>query len=203
MGNPDEWGADLRSACKSAVKHGSISEDDMPGITGTLTRYQVLDPNTWPSIYDAKALLHKKQAYFQVDGRYDMFDNIRTALYQNIKEERSIVVGAQWKQQWTDAPKGVIPKEVFDGGFGHAFKIFGQEIIEGEPYLVAQLSNSVHIGDGGIFYFPREVVNRELAPYGAFMFKDVARESVEEAISKAPVSWYAKLIDFFINNFNR
>ena len=102
----------------------------------------------------------------------DIFDKIRSTLWKNRHEKRSIVTGCTWRPGWIGAKDGIIPKDYPDRGFGHAFKIFGQKKINGEIYLMAQLSNGKGVGDQGIFYFSREVVNREFR-YGTFMFKDM------------------------------
>lgn len=179
QGDFDGWGADLRSACKAVVTYGSLPVAGYEKYRG-LDRQDILNKNTWPISLDNVAKNYKKQTYFSVDGKYDMFDNIRAAMWQHLDEKRSILVGAEWKAEWINAENGIIPDTHFDGGYGHAFKIFGQKIINGIPYLQAQLSNGDKIGDNGIFYFPRSVVNRELAPYGAFMFKDIPQSKVIE-----------------------
>ena len=204
MGNPDVWGADLRAACKSAVKYGSLPVSSLGRTSLDLTsRYNVVDQKTWPKFLDMDAYIHRKETYFQVDGRYDTFDNIRTALWQNIKDKRAIIVGASWRQEWTDAPGGIISEIYQSEGFGHAFIIIGQKIIYNTPYLIAQLSNGTNIGDDGLFYFPRAVVNKELSPYGQFMFQDVARETVDGQSNTLTTSWYSKIMNAFINLFHK
>ncbi len=177
-GEPEEWGADLRIACKSAVKFGSLPLSGFELNKG-LTRSQLLKPEQWPSHADDVAKLHKKETFFTVTGRYDMFDNIRVALYQNRDEKCSVITGAKFRTEWLDAPNGVISEQYGDEGFGHAFKIYGQKVIGGKMYLVAQLSQGAMVGDGGKFYLPRAVVNKEIGPYGVFMFKDMPREEAE------------------------
>lgn len=199
-GNPEDWGADLRSACKSAVKFGSL-----PIVMNKkgLTRDQVLDKDNWEEYYLFEAMKYRKGSYFSVNGPYDTFDNMRLALWQHRNDKCTIVTGAKWRYQWINAPGGVIQKDDFEGGFGHAFKIFGQKIINDELHLMAQLSNGVNVGDNGIFYFSREVVNRELGKYGAFMFKDMAREEAEYYLSNdfiVSTPWYSKLWSI-ISNF--
>lgn len=176
MGDLESWGADLRNTCKALCTYGSIPRGPM--IEVPKTREQVLDPKSWES-YEYLAQKYRKQTYFTIDGRYDLFDNIRTAMWQNRAEKRSILTGCMWNQTWVDAPDGIIPKEPIAGGFGHAFKICGWDKIGDEVYLIAQLSGGTGVGDDGLYYMPREVVNRELAPYGAYMFKDMARETAE------------------------
>lgn len=179
-GDPEEWGADLRIACKSAVKFGSLSvNNDIFKFDKTLSRSQILKQSQWPEHVDRVALYHKKETFFSVDGKYDIFDNIRVALWQHKKGKSSIATGALWRSEWLEAPGGVIPEKYGKNGFGHAFKIFGQKIIEGHLYLMAQLSQGDMVGDGGIFYISRSVANKEIGKYGIFMFKDISREDAE------------------------
>lgn len=123
----------------------------------------------------------------------DTFDKIRATLWQNRGEERSVLAGCTWRQEWTRAPGGLIPRSYGNGGFGHAFKIFGWKKIDGETYLVAQLSNGSEIGDGGIFYFPRSVVNKEFT-YGLFTFKDMPREEAEYLHKKKLAGFVGRIL---------
>lgn len=177
-GNLEEWGADLRDACKSAVKFGSMARNGWKGDIG-LTRREILQETQWPDFADDIALFHKKETYFKVTGKYDVFDNIRAALWQHREGKSSIVTGALWRTDWLSAPGGIIPENYGDDGFGHAFKFYGQKIIKGQIYLKAQLSQGTCYGDNGIFYFPRKVVNTEVGRYGIYMFKDISREDAE------------------------
>ncbi len=198
MNDFESWGANLRSACKSAAKFGSLPVKNHEHYL-KLSRSQILDPVSWPEELDKEAKQYKKETFFKVDGRYDTFDNIRCAMWQHRTEKRSIIVGAVWRDEWTAASDGIVPEGEFEGGYGHAFKIFGQRIINGQPYLIAQLSNGTWIGDGGQFYFPRSVANREFTPYGQFMFKDISRETAEFYLSN-PVTtqspWYKRIGHF-------
>lgn len=192
-GNKEEWGADLRDACKSLVKIGSIPSLLYKNVIGQ-SRDFILDSKNWDSKVLEYASLHKKRTYFSVQGNYDTFDNIRCALWQHKDDNTSIVTGALWRNAWTYAPNGIIPSTYETDGFGHAFKLFGQKIINGEPYLIAQLSNGENIGDKGFFYFPRDVVNKEIGGYGLFMFKDISREEAERYLN----STYTKQTPFYM-----
>lgn len=183
-GNPEEWGADLRMACKSAVKLGSLTAADAKALSfdpRAQTRDFIVNQKNWPAWVFEKAYLHRKQTFFAVDGPYDTFDNIKAALWQHREEKRTIVVGAEWKKEWTAAAGGIITPEYNPGGNGHAFKFNGLRVINGTEYLLAKLSNGTDIGDGGTFLFPREVVNKEIGidKFGAFMFKDMPRAQAE------------------------
>jgi len=172
-GNPDQWGANLRDACKSAVKYGSLPIKNGLGKFKGISRKELLNDETWPHYSDEVASCHRKKTYFSVDGRYDVFDNIRTALWKYRYKRSSIVTGVLWRYKWLEAKGGIISSQYGDGGFGHAFKIFGQKTIKGKMYLVAQLSQGKTVGDDGLFYFSREIVNREIGKYGIFMFNDI------------------------------
>lgn len=176
-GNKDEWGADLRSACKSATKYGSLPVKHLPDMQNQ-SRAFILEESNWPATADQVAQMYRKETYFSITGKYDLFDNIRCALWQNRNSKSTIVTGAIWKSIWIDAKNGIIPEG--DGaGFGHAFKIFGQKVINGELYLVAQLSNGTETGDKGLYYFNRAIANKEIGRFGLFMFKDISKEDAE------------------------
>lgn len=197
-GKPDAWGADLRSACKSAVKYGSIPKHlansymKTMGIE-TIDRNAIVNHN-WDEVLDDQASIYSKESFFSIEG-FNLFDALRNALWTHRAENRSIAVGAKWRQEWTEAPLGIIPTEYGDEGFGHAFKICGQDVINGELYLRAKLSNGKTIGDRGYFFFPKTVVNKEFH-YGAFMFKDIPAETVKVYIKSGIKSTDHAIIKF-------
>lgn len=203
-GNKEEWGADLRNACKSAVKYGSLPKDFLPEMNSKSRTY-ILENNNWPRNADGIARIYKKETYFAVTGKYDTFDNIRAALWQHRENYCSIVTGAFWRSAWIDAKNGIIPNVESDG-FGHAFKIFGQKVIDGTIYLVAQLSNGTECGDGGLYYFSREITNKELSKYGLFMFKDISRADAEYYLTQpftVNTPWYKAIFAILSSIFNK
>ena len=199
-GDVEEWGANLRDACKSAVKFGSLPIDGFENIRG-LSRSQIFNPIMWPVGVDQVAEIHKKETYFAVTGKYDVFDNIRVALWQHKDKKCSIVTGTLFRSEWLEALGGVIPSDYGDNGFGHAFKIFGQKNIGGELYLVAQLSQGMGVGDRGLFYFSRKVTNKEIGSYGVFMFKDMSREDAEFYMNSKNKPLPKKFWEFIISLF--
>lgn len=174
----DKWGADLRHACKAACKVGFIEKKDSP--------YRIDDPrekivflSNWPSDLVEKAGEHKQKSYFRVDGGKSSFESIRQALWQHKDSKHSVLTGVMWREGWTEALGGIIPiKETWEW-FGHALKIYGQKIINGKPYLKAQLSNGEGIGSNGIFFFPEEVINRDFK-HGAFQYNDMSPEDAQK-----------------------
>lgn len=177
--DPDSWGADLRSACQSHVDHGALESEFAP-FPPSVPRSMILDEKVWTEDHKADAYEHRKISYFKVDGPHDLFDNIRMRLWMGRFKMQSVITGAGWRPSWTDAPGGMIPLDGEGIPTPHAFIIKGQRRFPGEsePRLIAQLSNGDEIGDKGIFYFPREVVNKEFR-FGAFMFEDLPKEKVK------------------------
>lgn len=190
-GDFSAWGANLRDACKSATEYGSLPVSSFPHMKGQSRDY-ILKKENWDPAADMIAKMYRKSTFFAVTGQYDLFDNIRCALWQHKEKKNTIVTGALWKNGWIPAVRGIIPN-IGGDGFGHAFKIFGQKVIDGELFLVAQLSNGTQVGDNGLYYFSREVANRELSKYGVYMFKDITREEAEYYLSKP----YTKNTDIF------
>ena len=121
----------------------------------------------------------------------------------NRHDKRTILTGVKWRKKWTIAFKGIV-NEIFDGAsFGHAFKFYGvarkqpdSSMIDTEMYIMAQLSNGKEIGDEGIFYFSRKVIN-EAFKYGNYTFKDIppekARYLMENGV-KATDNWIVAFI---------
>lgn len=193
-GDKAGWGADLRSAAKSAVKgdgpYGFLEVKDVSRVTSPATmedRNAAADFSLITSAEEIEARKHAKQSFFSVDGPYDLFDNMRSAMWQTRAEKRSIFTGCNWRPSWTrgdgyiwDAPAGQT--------FGHALKAFGwftgNGDAEGKEFMKLQLSNGKGIGIGGVFYIERQALNQAFS-FGAFMFLDMPREDAEKAMVAA------------------
>lgn len=186
------WGANLRDACKSAVDYGSLEAGIIPMNTETHDRNHLATWTNWGFEADWNARKHKKQSFFSVDGARDTFDNIRSSLWAHRGDKCAVMTGMKWRSSWTYATGGIVTESYEDYGFGHAFIFIGQKLINNEWYLVAQLSNGVDIGDEGLFYFPRNVVNKECA-YGNYMFTDLPKEEAKKLNTTG-----AKMSDFWI-----
>lgn len=184
-GEYKSWGCDLRSIGVSFVKVGSIEKKDAPFDQNEHERNFLANWDNYPVELDTKAHAHKKSSVWRVNGEGDTFDNIRSALFQafnarSLTEKTSLLAGTMWRYSWNKNKDGIIPVSGWemDSGEGHAIKIRGQKTINGILYLVVQNSWGEDVGNHGIFYFPREVVNACFTPFGQFAFKDM---SIEEA----------------------
>ena len=202
IGTPDGFGAPLGTAMKAGIVYGFLEKKRAP-LSREKNGDAIRNWGNWDSFLDAYAREHKQQSYFEVkQGEYlDLFDALRAALWQ--EKDTAIVTGAMWRDEWTSAENGIIPEVYGNGGYGHAFCLIGQKILNGEPYLIAQLSNGTDIGDNGRFYFSRAVVNKELK-YGSFMFVDMPKEEAKyysEKKLKANQIAYARFL--FAKYFRR
>lgn len=171
-----DFGLDLRDICKAAQLKGFLPRLRDPFKCDTMNRPErsvLVNPSNWPSICEMYARPYKVSSYFSVTGYHDLFDNIRAAMWLHLGERRSVITGCMWRHSWSQKTDGIIPKVYEHDGVPHAFKFCGQKTINGEVYLIAQLSEGKTFGDNGFYYFPREVVNRECAAYGAFVFSSL------------------------------
>lgn len=168
---PDEWGTDLRSECQSAVKfgfrRGDVEEVSLP--SNMAKRNAAL--GAFPKSEDVAAAQFKKRSFWAVTGPHDFFDNVRSAIWQNRAESRSVLTGVDWRPEWTAAKSGVVDEIGGGQGYGHAVKAFGWD----GDRLTLQLSNGSRIGEGGIFHLSREVVNKAFV-YGGFTLLDLPKE---------------------------
>lgn len=198
-GSKEEWGADLRSAAKSAVKHdgpyGFLEAKDLSKLTDPANmtiRNEAADYTLITSGEKIEARKHAKKSYFSVDGPGDLFDNMRSAMWQMRDQKRSVFTGCNWRVSWTRLAMGVIDYAPAGQTFGHAVKAFGwgmgtpelgENGLPKQLYMKLQLSNGKSIGHDGIFYISREALNQAFT-FGAFTFLDMPREEAEKAIEK-------------------
>ena len=190
-GDIDSWGADLRNACKSATKkYGGFLPMSRYGDTqrtfDQAERDRAARGEGFTKTDDWTAKKYAKQTYLSVKPIGDVFDGMRSAMWQTRSEERSVFTGIDWNPKWNRVDGGAIDADIGRGepSFGHAIKIFGWS---GE-WMLAQLSNGKEIGDGGIFKLERGVVN-EFCTYGAFTLLDLPREDAERALGK--IGWFS------------
>lgn len=212
MKDPKPWGADLRSAGMALVTYGSLPQRMAPYKIDEKDRDFLADWKNYPISTWNYALRHKKQTMFFVDGPHDLYGNIIMTLWQNRVEKRSVLLGVKWRYTWNTAPGGIIPDSGWenDKGEGHCVKGFGQALINGKLYLKVQNSWGTDVGDRGVFYFPREVVNSEFGPFGQITFKDMDPEDAHYmnerniTVSDSRLKKFWKALVFAFNQlFNR
>lgn len=199
-GEYKSWGANLRDACMSVIKYGSLPAMFAPytystGGVNDKTRDFLANWANYPMALDEKASKNKDLGFFTVDGSYDVFDNIRSTLYMHRHERRAVTIGLFWHNEWTEAPNGIIPSTmpIANYGGGHDMAIIGQKTINGVIYLVFQQSWGATAGDRGFYYFPRNIVNQTaLLGYGAFTFSRFQKSTLGSI-----ADWFRGLLDLF------
>jgi hypothetical protein len=152
------YGADPDDAIKAAITYGSLERNVCPFTVIDKDRDFLANWTNYPQYLDDAAKIHRAGSFFKVNGWSDFFDSCRGIMQtQNV----SILTGVYWQPEWDTAPGGVIseytPLEKINP---HAIKIRGQKTISGKLYLVIQNSYGPKFGDGGLYYFPRSVVNQ-------------------------------------------
>lgn len=171
-GTPGYVGAaDPMQAALAITKIGALPDADAPFTLDNA------DPATWADLskYPQNIILEagaiKEISVYESDSQNDLFDSIRDTMQSSLLTTlpAPVMVGASWRSSWLSAPGGVItgddPKESFTD---HEFVIVGEKMVtvdngQGTPTmqlcLKAHLSSGINVGDGGFFYFPREIVN--------------------------------------------
>lgn len=178
------YGANVRDACNAAVTYGFIRKNQSPftyneNKTTDKTRDFLANWLNWPKSLDVLAAINRLGSFFAVDGPYDAFDNFRSALYKNYQTgvNCGILFGLNWRPEWTYMAKGmIVDNYTLSLGDGHMVYLRGVTYFNGIPYIKMQQSWGKDIGDNGIFYLPRNVINAEFAAnYGAFILKKLSK----------------------------
>ncbi len=155
------------------------SERDCGFLPSTLDSIHSLASNTientgiasFDTALDIPALENRVAGFVSVDGSQDIFDNIRSALYlaYDVRTGLGATVQAfgRWYGAWTNPPGGIIPSVVSGTSFGYHHYLFVDfKDIGGVSHLVIHNSGGEAMGDHGLQYMPREVVNREFGVWG-------------------------------------
>lgn len=209
----NEWqaqGANLRDACNAAVTYGFIKKVQSPftydeSKPTDKTRDFLANWENWPSALDTLAAVNKIGSYFSVDGPYDAFDNICSALFSNMKTgiPCGVLFGLNWRPEWTYAIGGIINDTYqVSSGDGHCVYLDGVEFINGVPYVRMIQTWGTTVGNKGVFFLPRNVINIEFAAgYGAFIFKKLSKDAAAYYNSnsiKVGGNWFLNLLKTFL-----
>jgi len=191
-GDWKQWGLTLPEIVDVLRKYGILEEAEQPLNLLSKDRDFLAQYSNYPDLTE-KAKKHIGGARFWVDGPYTFFDNCRSVLWQNRLDNLVILVGAEWHEEWSFASNGIITVQNYNPKsqwFGHAFVFIDFKQINGEDFLIAQLSNGEEFGDKGLFYFSREVVNSNAFRFGGVVVKDYDPE-----LAKKQWNIMAKIVD--------
>lgn len=181
-------GASLPSVCKAVTKIGAIEASEWQ--EGDIPDSEIKQWWKYNQKYAPLALKHRQKSYFEVDGPYDFFDNVRSHLWHYRDFKRGVLVGTTYFDRWSFLKR--ILRAVGINIGGHAMAVIGQEVNKGIPYLVVQNSGGGGIGDNGRHYVGREVFNEYFKPYSAFWLLDMSPEEAKKLMD-TQTSLYQKL----------
>lgn len=202
VGDHTEWGLQLRDVFKALQKKGTLPKSDAPFSVENKDRDFLANWKNWASELDEKALVHRKQSYFDVTGKYDHFDNARAAMWKFRHKKQGIEFGVQFGWSISRVVLDVIPQ----GGFGHALASTGASVIEnGVPVLIVKNSYGKQAGDNGTHYITREIYNHFVEKYGHYMMVDIPPEDAKYMIErniKIGDNWIVQLFKAFLHLFH-
>jgi hypothetical protein len=164
-------GTDLRTICKVHTKYGAIGRDESPYSLENKPVSFLERIENWPKNLFDLAKKHKKKTYVQVSGQYDPYDTIRASLWKFRDEKRAVLIGVKWS--WP--LERVFIDSENDYGGGHALHIIGWN----KKGLIVQNSYGEEAGLNGRHYFSREIINKYVSKYGAYMFVDLDPEKAK------------------------
>ena len=164
-----DWGCDLKALALATVKggaplypHSQYHSDGERETYADITKWDLKDQQP-------KAIVNKAGSAVEVQtiNGADYFDSIKMTLH---KLQSPVAIGVRWN--WM-ADKALIetPQET---GFGHALLVVGWT----EDRLVVLNSWGQSVGDKGYFYFSRDVINHDIAIFGAWTLIDETPEKV-------------------------
>lgn len=192
-GDKDSWGLDLRTACKAAVKYGSIKRTEAPYSLDDKPDSFLRDINNWDKDLFLAALEHRKKTYVRLSSSYSPFDTIRAFMYYyHLRGEKNgALIGLEWNYPLRELY--IEPSDAGGSGFGHAVAAIG---FEGD-YLYIQNSAGKEAGDKGHHWVHKDIINRDVGRYGAYTLLDIPRDHIEYHVqigSKVTDNWLDLII---------
>lgn len=120
-------------------------------------------------------LEYRRGAYFDVDKvEKSYFEGVRSALWLNRLNKRTISCGTPWFREWRTPKNGVLetPKKyVWDTStIGHNYKICGWKLVSNKPHLIIKPWVGPDWGDKGYAYISKDVFDKVMAISGTFMY---------------------------------
>ena len=109
----------------------------------------------------------------------DYFDCIKSALWRFKDEHRAVQIGVIWENSWTYQTY-INKSNKEDKTGGHALAVIGWK---DKDYLIIQNSIGKEIGENGIQYIHRDIINAN-KQFGALMFADMPTDLTREEILK-------------------
>lgn len=194
----DDWGVDLKSIAVATVKGGAplfeVSEYHSDGDRATFADITKWDLKSMQPM----AIVNKAGTAVEVTtiNGADYFDSIKMTLH---KLQAPIAIGVRWN--WPNDKKNI--EGIQATGFGHAMLCVGWEYDDFmNERLVVLNSWGPTVGDAGYFYFPRDVINHDIAIFGAWTLIDETVEKVrwhiDNGIYLNDGNWIVNIMKAFV-----
>lgn len=172
---PNPNGYSMRDPFQVGCDYGALPLATPGVLSEAVNGFDItLNPANWPAALDLDAQPYAHPGYASVKGPYDNFDSMRSAMWNEASKKRAIGFGVMWYNEWTDAESGIIPETYSSKDGLHAVKMAGWSTTKRDGtfinpatkalYQVWQNTFNTSVGDGGLFYASRAIVNRELDP---------------------------------------
>lgn len=166
VGAPITSGADPVPSMMATTLNGSLPSAFSPFTLDEKGDDFIADWLNWPSNLIAIAKQYLPGVPFYVDGPYDVFDNVRNALWQaNKSGERGVVKAfGFWYDSFNTsaqnhALKGFLSYPSDQPITRHRYNFIDWTTVNGNLYLVAALTQGTDFGDAGFLYFDRATIN--------------------------------------------
>ncbi len=190
-GRVSRWGQSIHYALMVGIEYGAVEKAAVEWNLRNKDISFLRDPDNWPEDFVQLAKEHLKEAYFEVSGPYDHFDNARVAMWKYQDEKRILGLGLKWGWSFGSPMLVDIPQQ----GAGHMIAIVGWKLFDDEQFIDLQNSYGVGAGDGGHFYMNREVFNHYADKYGVFMYKDMPEGMTKEEVIRKSQLYQAGRFD--------
>lgn len=180
----DSGGSDPNAAMKAGRDYGYLLWDTAKLHLETDGILTTGDERNWPT-EQISPIDDRDISFLKVDGNNDIFDNIRSAIFQSFDSTTQMGNGVQafgrWYMEWD---RYIIPEQyqTFSGYHSWIFIDFTE--VNGIQYLIAQNSYGTSIGQGGFHLFPRSVINKEFSASGTTLKIPKAITPLQLAIAK-------------------
>ena len=166
----EDWGVDLKSIAMATVKGGAPIFADSPYHSDG-ERSVYADITKWDlKAVQPKAIVNKAGTAVEVQpiNGADLFDSIKMTLH---KLQAPVAIGVRWN--WPTNYGNI--EGIQEQGYGHAMLVMGWD----EERLIVLNSWGKEVGTNGYFYFPRDVINHDIAIFGAWTLIDETPEKVK------------------------
>lgn len=195
IGAPITAGADPVPSMMATTINGSLPQALSPFTLDGKGPDFIADWTNWPSTLAKIASKYLPGVPYYVDGNFDIFDNVRNALWQaKLAGEKGVVKAfGFWYDSWNTQAfdpnlKGILSIPTDKPISRHRYNFIDWKTISGQLYLVAALTQGADFGDGGILYMDRPTIN--------YVFSNAIANGLGLYINRSKVSHMAQFVQW-------